>query len=537
MDLLSLGKNPISPEQPTGSDVSYEPEFEALEAEIKKLYSPSSSPDEAGIDWKKIGELSASILAKQSKDLRVAGRFAVSQLYTNQIEGLATGITVLHDMIEQFWDELFPPKRRIKGRLGAIEWWLENTENVLKTTKFEPTENEKIEELKSILNKLNDSIIEYVPKAPTLNLLIREIEKLPVMKKKEQPEPPEKETKDPPEPTDEKENKEPPPTTEDISVETSAPPSSSGEIADENEAKTLLDNSLSLLNQIADFWFKTDSSNSKSYRFRRAAAWLPIDHLPEDTDGITLIYSPEVDQTEALNRVREEKDWQSLLKMAEPIVSQQEFWIDLHRMVAEALSNLGDSHQDALDAVCQETAFFVHRMPGLINLSFQGGEPFADSQTRQWLKSIALGSRTAMFEPVQIAESSEEDKTNRMEDAIKKAMALVQKKKTVEAVTSLQEELQSAFSKKEAMLWRLALCQILLSSKKPDMALPHFEVILEIIDKYNLEDWDPELALKGFKMVFNVYSTHSDQAIKQKSEQILNRIGKIHPVEALRLAK
>jgi type VI secretion system protein VasJ len=69
------------------------------------------------------------------------------------------------------------------------------------------------------------------------------------------------------------------------------------------------------------------------------------------------------------------------------------------------------------------------------------------------------------------------------------------------------------------------------------MALPHFEVILEIIDKYRLEDWDPELALKGFKMVFNGYITHSDKAIKQKSEQILSRIGKIHPVEALRLAE
>ena len=87
------------------------------------------------------------------------------------------------------------------------------------------------------------------------------------------------------------------------------------------------------------------------------------------------------------------------------------------------------------------------------------------------------------------------------------------------------------------MLWRLALCQVLLSSKKVNMALPHLEVILEIIDNYKLEDWDPELALKGFKMVFSGYSTHSDKAIKQQSEQILRRIGKIHPVEALNLVK
>jgi type VI secretion system protein VasJ len=87
------------------------------------------------------------------------------------------------------------------------------------------------------------------------------------------------------------------------------------------------------------------------------------------------------------------------------------------------------------------------------------------------------------------------------------------------------------------MLWRLALCQILLSSKKVNMALPHLEVILEIIDNYKLEDWDPELALKGLKMVFQGYNAHSDKAIKQQSEQILKQIGKIHPVEAFRLGK
>jgi len=534
MDLLSLGKDPISQDKPTGSDVSYEIEFDELEAEIRKLYLP---PSKGGIDWNKIGDLSALILAEQSKDLRAAGYFAVSQIHTNQIEGLATGITVLHDMVEQFWDELFPPKKRIQRRSGAIKWWLEKSENAIKTIKFEPVQNEKIEELKSILNKLNNLIIEYIPNPPTFKPLIRQIERIPVVDKKKQPEPTAKENKTPAKSIDGIETKETGSKQEDPPMKTPDPPSFSGEIADENDAKILSNDSLKILGQIADFWFKTDSRNPKSYRFKRTAAWLAIDRLPAETNGITSISSPPVYQTQMLNSVSEKKDWQELLKAAEPMVSQQVFWIDLHLMVAEALSNLGDSHQDALDAVCQETALFIHRMPGLINLSFSEGTPFADSDTRQWLKSIALGSNAAMFEPVQITESGGEDKPDRMEDAIKKAMALVEKKKIVEAVSSLQEELQSAFSKKEAMLWRLALCQILLSSKKVNMALPHLEVILDIIDNYKLEDWDPELALKGFKMVFQGYNAHSDKEIKQRSEQILKRIGKIHPVEALRLAK
>jgi type VI secretion system protein VasJ len=538
MDLLSLGKDPISPDQPTGSDVSYETEFDELEAEIRKLSLPSSS---GGIDWKKVGDLSALILAEQSKDLRAAGYFAVSQVHTNQIEGLAIGITVLHDMVEQFWDELFPPKKRMKRRLGALDWWLEKTESAIKNIKFEPIQNEKFEKLKSTLNELNDLLNEHMPGFKTdekLEPVMRHIERIPVVKeKKEQPEPPTKEKKASPEPIDKKEKREPPLRSEDPPLTTAVPPELPGEIAAEDDAKTLLDYSLKSFGKMAEFWFKTDPGNPKSYRFRRTAAWLALDRLPSDINGITLIAPPPVPDIQVLKSVRGKKDWQVLLKAAEPKVSQQVFWIDLNRMVAEALSDLGDNHQDALDAVCRETALFVHRMPGLLDLSFAGGTPFADPETRQWLESIALGSSAAMFEPIDITESNGEDKADRMEDAIKKALTLVKKKKIVEAVSSLQEELQSAFSKKEAMLWRLALCQILISSKMVNMALPHLEVILEIIENYKLEDWDPELALKGFKMVWQGYSAHSDKAVKQQSEQILSRIGKIHPVEALRLAE
>ena len=133
MDLLSLGKDPINPDQPAGSDVRYEPEFEKLQAETDKLSSPSSS---GGIDWEKVSDMAALILAEKSKDLLVASFLAVSQVHTRQTEGLAVGVTVMHDLVENFWDTLFPPKKRMRGRLGAIEWWIEKTESALKATQI-----------------------------------------------------------------------------------------------------------------------------------------------------------------------------------------------------------------------------------------------------------------------------------------------------------------------------------------------------------------------------------------------------------------
>jgi type VI secretion system protein VasJ len=121
MDLLSLGKDPISPDQPTGSDVRYDPEFESLQAEVDKLFSPSAVDR---TDWKKVNDISIDILSTKSKDLLVACYLAVSQAHINQISGLADGLTIINDMVTVYWDALFPPKKRMRGRLGAIEFWI-----------------------------------------------------------------------------------------------------------------------------------------------------------------------------------------------------------------------------------------------------------------------------------------------------------------------------------------------------------------------------------------------------------------------------
>lgn len=59
-----MGKEPITDKAPAGSDVRYEPEYEALQAEIDKLSSPTAS---SGVDWDNVAKLSAKILAGKKK--------------------------------------------------------------------------------------------------------------------------------------------------------------------------------------------------------------------------------------------------------------------------------------------------------------------------------------------------------------------------------------------------------------------------------------------------------------------------------------
>ena len=69
MEIVELGNTPISTDLPSGEDVRYEPEYEALQSEIDKLSSPTS---QGATDWDKVVGLATTILAEKSKDLLVA---------------------------------------------------------------------------------------------------------------------------------------------------------------------------------------------------------------------------------------------------------------------------------------------------------------------------------------------------------------------------------------------------------------------------------------------------------------------------------
>ena len=235
-----------------------------------------------------------------------------------------------------------------------------------------------------------------------------------------------------------------------------------------------------------------------------------------------------------LTGLKDQGDWEGLLRKAEEQFRGAVLWLDLNRFVSEALAGLGDQYQDARDTVCQETAYLIHRLPGIESLSYSNGTPFGDTETQQWLKGIGLGGGTAMVEPVAAAGAEE---SGHMTEMIQKAQALAKKKKVGEAVSILQQELRSSYSKREQLLWRLGLSQILVNAKKPQLALPHLESVLQDIDAYKLEEWDPNLALKGLKMVWQGFSTHSDEVGKKQATDVLNRIAKLDPTEALRLGK
>ncbi len=517
MDLETLGSSAISEDSPAGADVRYEPEFEELQAEIDKMSAPTAS---GGVDWKRVVKLSSEILASKSKDLLVASYLAVGLIRTQGAGGFCTGVKILKDMLETHWEKLFPKKKRMRGRIAAIEWWAEKTEAALEAVDVKGLERPRVEQLKEDMEKLASLVSELFPEPPSIMTIQRFVEAIPLEEEKEEPPPAEPSEKPEPQPA------RPTPT---------APPEA--EITSPKEAERAANRAFQELRQAASFLWEQDKSDPRPYRWRRIATWANVDGPPPATDGKTMLPPPPAQVKSIFEKLHSEADWVALLDAAEPRCSEFIFWLDLHYYAAEAMGQMGPNFEAAREAVCRETAYFLLRVPGIEELEFSDGTPFADAPTKAWLRDITLargeeaGQGTAPLSP----EGASLDAM--VSEELKQAQWLVKKRKLADAVRLLHTRVRESGSRREEMLWRLALCQVLVQAKKVFLAAPHVERIMEDVDNYGVEEWDPELALRALTGALTVYERLGDDQARQKAESALARIARLDPALALKFKK
>lgn len=511
MDLLQLGKTPITPDKPTGSDMRYEPEYDEIQSEIKKLSSPSQR---STLDWDKIIEIGTDILSQKSKDLMIVSYLAVALINKKGFEGFDIGVKIFSDMIETFWDDLFPVKTKMKGRINAIEWWIEKCEAMLegleeKTPPVSQKEfariNGTLEKIDSILKEnIEDTVISLAP-------LKRFLTGLSVM------------------------SEEKPKSEGDAAVSDKAKREMAelqDEITDKKSAQRVLTSVLQKIRQVGAFIFREEPENPQSYRLMRIAAWTPIEVLPPATDGKTKIPGPPGQIKTTLAELQNKGEWENLLKSAEQKINQHIFWLDTHFYVANALENLGEKYQGAKEAVCQETALFISRLKGIEALAFSDGTPFASDETMQWLEHIVQKGETS-----ELRDAASGSVADPFMQELKQVMELISGKKIEQVLDIFQGHINSALSKKEELLWRMELSKILIKSKKISIVKPHLEVIYQDMDSYKLEEWDTDLALKVLKLLWHGFSALKDEQSKKMTYEVFTRIAKLSPADALGLER
>jgi len=517
--IVNLGLIPISPEAPSGEDVRYEPEYEEMQEEIEKLSSPSNQD---AMDWNKVLQLTKIILSEKSKNILVASYLCAALLHTRGPEGLAPGLNMYRGIVENFWDTLFPPKKRKKARFNAIDWWLERNLNSLENIPddFKMTEA-AIQALNDDVDALDAFLAAQTDDAPMLYQLKNRFKNIPL---EIVAPPPEKK----PEPAPAAKPKPQAQSTPKPKPKPAAPkPSVEEEEIDENSS-ALLEHGLDRLGKAAALFIENEPSNAMAYRLGRLAAWLEVDGLPPADNGQTMIPPPMEEFTDVIDRLYENNNYENLVEAAESRIGQYLFWLDLSRYSSEALAQLG--FQEARETVDEETARYVQRLPGIENLAFSDGRPFADAATLSWLRDIAADQGDG-----EMTGGGDSDALV-MAETYSQAQGLARDKKLPEALEMLQKCFREAGSEKARLMGRINIARLLISARKPRLALPHWLDIIEKMNTFGTECWDPDFALKTLTAVFDGLKAQQDEALQEQIAGVLNSISKLSPVTALRLA-
>ncbi len=117
IDVTSL-LQPISEEQPTGNDLrnntSPTSAYQTIKSERNSARAAErnsvhdGSVSEADERWRKVVSLAPGILKDESKDLEVASWYVEGLVRRNGFQGLRDGFQIIHGLIENFWDNLYP---------------------------------------------------------------------------------------------------------------------------------------------------------------------------------------------------------------------------------------------------------------------------------------------------------------------------------------------------------------------------------------------------------------------------------------------
>ncbi len=511
MDFTELGKKPIPGALPAGQDVRSDPDFEALNAEIEKLSSPTFS---GSMDWKKIIVVAVRILEEKSKDLLVMTYLCVALQKSEGLGGLAKGIHVLREALETFWEDMFPIKKRMRGRKNAVEWLTDHLRDSLQSLPQEQWAMNDRGRFLEDLNALDRFLSENMEDAPILIPIINEIATRVVGKEEITAAPETVQS--------------PPPPSGSAPVSSVQPAASIPEFDPANtDAEKMLNQALDVLGRVSTGLGSLDPPHPIAFKLNRIAAWTSVTELPPATGSKTYIPGPDSQVVSALQSLYQSHNWKDLVQAAESRVRQFLFWFDLSRYVAESLEQLGCP--EGADMVAAETLLYIKRLPGVEKLSFEDGTAFADNQTRTWMKSLnekQAGNGTGNASP------GEGSINKAVEEALVEARKLIRDNKMTEALRHFTDDLNRPASIKERFLWQHGLCRLLFEIQQPRLALPQMQDMLAAIDTHKIEQWEPSLAMEAFTIILTGLRLQPEQDQNQMG-MILNRLAKLDPVKAM----
>jgi type VI secretion system protein VasJ len=522
--LSTIGQQPISDTQAAGSDVRELSEFDLLQNEITKMTNPAAS---SAVDWNQVVTQASMLTGSKGKDIMVVCYLVGGLLQTQGLPGLLAGLQVLDEMLQTYWDTLFPPLARLRARRNALQWLLDRIkahgeEN--DWSSFAPQDEELVSGLRDRLKSIDVFVADKDGDAPSMRAAISQVGTLVVKESAPpapQPEPAPAQAPAGASATSTSAAKASAATVSAAPMQAlSAAPVESAEGADAASAEAL-----QRLADIAQWLGEGELNQPLAFRLNRIAAWSGVEQLPPVNAGKTMLPGPVPQVQEVLKSMLTRQANEDLVRFAEAQLSAFPFWLDLNCIAAQSLERLGPAYDAARREVCGASIWLATRLPGVEQLAFSSGMPFANADTRQWLQALGQGSGGDG--------GSGASHVDAAEAAAGKARAIAAEGDLGSAAQALQQAIAQTSAPAGRLKLRIQLCEILLDERPGANLIPFARMIAEEINRYQLTEWDPPLAAAGLAAAWRVLSR--DDEFKPESDALLARLVAIDAEAAVRL--
>jgi type VI secretion system protein ImpA len=118
---------PIADDSPAGTYLRYDPLYDRIkEARREDADLPQGdwAISRKTADWSMVIRLADEALSRRSKDLQIAAWLTEAWLRREGIAGLRQGIVLLHELLQKYWDDVYPPIEDgdVELRAAPLEW-------------------------------------------------------------------------------------------------------------------------------------------------------------------------------------------------------------------------------------------------------------------------------------------------------------------------------------------------------------------------------------------------------------------------------
>jgi type VI secretion system protein VasJ len=508
---------PIAGDSPGGADVSLEPDFEKIKAEIDKLTSLTGGQ----VDWRSVSKGAEELLSTKTKDLRLGLWMACGELERGGWKGFARALVVCRAIVIDFWDTMQPV--RPKARANIVGWFGERATPQIAALRVDRDVEDPVRACEQLLGEIDGALSEKLGDAyggmgsarNTMRARVRDI-------------PP------PPPPPEEK-----PAASSEWADDDDAPApaadtsngAAAGGVALSTRAEDAGDTARAAgeaLVNLARAMRMQDPTRAWAYRLHRTGIWLPFDAPPTDA-----LPAPAPELRAGVRTLFAQARWAELLSAAEEASATSPMWLDAHRFAAIATERLGLAYADAREVVGRDASDIARRWPFIVERAFDDGTPHADDETRAWLREEAERWQVV----AKRGEAAARDEDQKLKKRFDAAQDLVARGHHAEGLALAAETARRAASPRERFRADLAVSELAMSVGAFDVARPLLDGLFAISEAQRLDAWDPALSATlyaGLVKCLEHEAKEGREGANDRRAQVFERLCRVDPGAAIR---